>query len=65
MQKGLTSYDKQIALGKQFSSEMVVNSDSRSLKSKACCYDSLLGNRLVNLGISKQKHLYLKTKNLI
>ena len=29
------------------------------------CYGSLLGNRLVNLGISKQQHLYLKTKNLI
>ena len=29
------------------------------------CYDSLLGNRLVNLGICKQQHLYLKTKNLI
>ena len=23
------------------------------------------GNRLVNLGISKQQHLYLRTKNLI
>ena len=29
------------------------------------CYSSLLGNRLVNLGISKQQHLYLRTKNLI
>ena len=31
----------------------------------AKCYGSVLGNRLVNLGISKQQHLYLKTKNLI
>ena len=29
------------------------------------CYGSLLGNRLVNLGISEQQHLYLRTKNLI
>ena len=34
-------------------------------KFNANCYGSLLGNRLVNLGISKQQHLYLKTKNLI
>ena len=29
------------------------------------CYSSLLGNRLVHLGISKQQHLYFRTKNLI
>ena len=34
-------------------------------KSPPQCYGSLLGNRLVNLGISKQQHLYLRTNNLI
>ena len=38
---------------------------ARKLKINGHCYGSLLDNRLVNLGISKQQQLYLKTKNLI
>ena len=36
----------------------LVNNINRLLRLVIC-------NRLVNLGISKQQHLYLKTKNLI
>ena len=56
----LSEYYREKFMGRALQND-AVNTVAVNVNTKYC-YGSLLGNRLVNLGISKQQHLYLKTE---